>query len=213
MKLTGTALSRFLAAGLIIGLASATNNVLREAEAASGELAQRPEISLEAGLVQLDVDRVPLAAVLAELADLGGFEVEIRGSVDESVSEIITGLPIDRALGRLLGPGRYSFYLQFAAADASGAASRQLEKVVVIGRDRDFVLESRPSQIQTLPLQSDTFEEDDYVAELDEYLSEEDYALTDEEAIEVLEEILQEEDDPLVREEIEEVIFEILQGE
>ena len=123
LALDGRSVGEYLSAG--IGLATA----------AKVEPATAPtEVKVREGLLTVNARDVPLADVLRVIGEKAGFTVIIRGNLSTPVTSSFTGVPLDKAIGRLVGK-KNSWIMIYGPPDAGGRVSDPLELQVYGSRD------------------------------------------------------------------------------
>ena len=145
-------------------------------------------VSLRDGRLTVEAERAPLQTVLETIARHGGFTIEVRGEIAETVSPSIRALPVHAAIGALLEEGRHSFFLQYAERSPGQDAVR-LARLVVIAASPDPAVGKRAGEEPSASPPAPGSAAPAAPVELDDAELQE--------AIEILEEMLQEEDLPL----------------
>lgn len=99
------------------------------------------DIALEGDRVTMDVRDASLASVLETIAEKGGFTLDIAGDLDSKVTASFEGVPLERALRRLVG--RASYVIELAPPNANHkTATRRIAKLSVFAR-------GAPRRVQT----------------------------------------------------------------
>lgn len=85
--------------------------------------APRLEVVVSDDTVTLDAYQAPLRQVLAAIAAEAGFVLEIRGGIDEAVTQSMDRLAVPTAVRRLLDRYGYAYVADVAAGRAAGTST------------------------------------------------------------------------------------------
>ncbi len=88
-------------------------------------------LSIDDGRLSLDVQEVPIENVLRAIAHKGEFTLDVIGSLQGAVSDSFNGLPLDRAIRRLLYRATYIIELD---PQESTASEHGIRRLLVVGR-------------------------------------------------------------------------------
>lgn len=90
-------------------------------------------LSVRADRLSVQLDRVPLGLVLAELARQSGFRVHLSEGVETAeVSNTFGRLPLDEGIERLLAGWPHAVLYAPGAAEAGGTPVRRIAQLVVL---------------------------------------------------------------------------------
>lgn len=123
------AVSLLLALGIVLGAPPVFGQ-------AADDAARNLAVSVEGGLVSVDIGRVPIADVLRAIAGQAGVELIVRGDPGTAMAQSFSGLTLEKSIGRLLqnrkGVGMTIVYEPAAAGQSRGIPIR----VVVFATSR-----------------------------------------------------------------------------
>lgn len=126
---------RFKAVSLLLALGIALGAPPVFGQAAD-DAARDLAVSVEGGLVSVDIGRVPIADVLRSIAGQAGIEIIVRGDLGTAMAQKFSGLTLEKSIGRLLqsrkGVGVTIVYEPAAAGQSRGIPIR----VVVFATSR-----------------------------------------------------------------------------
>ncbi len=95
----------------------------------------RIEVKVREGLLTVNARDAPLGDVLRVIGEKAGFTVIISGNLSSPVTRFLAGVPLDKAIGRLVGEN--SWIMIYGPLDADGRVSGPLELQVYAYRARD----------------------------------------------------------------------------
>lgn len=126
---------RFKAVSLLVVLGIVLGAPPVSAQAAD-DAARNLAVSVDNGLVSVDIGRVPIADVLRSIAEQAGIEIIVRGDPGTATAQRFSGLTLEKSIGRLLqnrkGVGMTIVYEPAAAGQSRGIPIR----VVVFATSR-----------------------------------------------------------------------------
>ena len=199
-------LARVILVSMLFGLTLDGGSVL--ADAAKVEPATAPiEVKIREGLLTVNARGASLADVLRVIGEKAGFTVIIRGNLSTPVTSSFAGVPLDKAIRRLIG--RNSWIMIYGLSDGDGRVSVPSELQVYGSRDTETATVMQPTATKSnmaAPESSPASLRDTILKDLarpDRHARVRAIGmlgrLKDENSIDILIQVLLEEDDPSVR--------------
>jgi len=163
--------------------------VVLQSQAFPGDL----EIKVEAGLITLEADDVPLSELIHAIAAQSGFEVNLAGEFTDLVTVSLAGVTVKEALDQLVGKiDRFVVY----NASPKGTTNRSIQKLWLFAASNSA---NNPRVSNTRAVMSDDLQSNDANIRSQAILRLSGAGGATEEVLDTLIQALQDDQEPLVR--------------